>query len=134
MVVIIVSLLVLGGVVVRGAARRDRLRVPVERGGNGLRWLWIGVGVSSRSARRRPGLDGVGAGRGERADGQPAVVIEVTGQQWWWKARYLTAIASRVFTTANEIHIPSASRCRSSLIGADVIHSFWVPRWPARPT
>jgi cytochrome c oxidase subunit 2 len=55
------------------------------------------------------------------------VTIEVTGQQWWWKARYLSDDASQVFTTANEIHIPAGEPVRIKLIGGDVIHSFWVP-------
>lgn len=35
------------------------------------------------------------------------LTVEVTAQQGWWKARYLNSDASRVFTTANEIHIPT---------------------------
>jgi cytochrome c oxidase subunit 2 len=57
------------------------------------------------------------------------VTIEVTGQQWWWKARYLNeSDPSAVLTTANEIHIPTGEPVRVKLIGADVIHSFWVPQ------
>ena len=48
---------------------------------------------------------------------------------------------ARIFTTANEIHIPVGQPVRVELIGADVIHSFWVPALagktdaiPARPT
>lgn len=59
--------------------------------------------------------------------GKPALTIEVTGNQWWWKARYLNDDASKVLTTANEIHIPAGKPVRIQLIGADVIHSFWVP-------
>jgi cytochrome c oxidase subunit 2 len=33
-----------------------------------------------------------------------------------------------VFTTANEIHIPVGVPVRVRLHGADVIHSFWVPK------
>jgi cytochrome c oxidase subunit 2 len=55
------------------------------------------------------------------------LTIEVTGQQWWWKIRYLDDDPSRVLTTANEIHIPVGEPVRVKLIGADVIHSFWVP-------
>ena len=58
---------------------------------------------------------------------KPALTIEVTGQQWWWKVRYLSDDPSRIFTTANEIHIPTGEPVRIELIGADVIHSFWVP-------
>ncbi len=58
---------------------------------------------------------------------KPALTIEVTGQQWWWKVRYLSDDPSRILTTANEIHIPTGEPVRIELIGADVIHSFWVP-------
>jgi cytochrome c oxidase subunit 2 len=59
--------------------------------------------------------------------GKPALTIEITGSQWWWKVRYLNDDASKVLTTANEIHIPAGKPVRIQLIGADVIHSFWVP-------
>jgi cytochrome c oxidase subunit 2 len=53
--------------------------------------------------------------------------IHVTGQQWWWNVRYEDAEPSRVFNTANEIHIPVGRPVRLTLESADVIHSFWVP-------
>jgi cytochrome c oxidase subunit 2 len=59
--------------------------------------------------------------------GPAAMTIEITGSQWWWKARYLNDDASRILTTANEIHIPVGKPIRIELLGADVIHSFWVP-------
>ncbi|MDQ3821117.1 MAG: cytochrome C oxidase subunit II, partial [Acidobacteriota bacterium] len=34
------------------------------------------------------------------------VTIEVTGHQWWWEVRYMDPNSSKIFTTANEIHIP----------------------------
>src|ERR1051325_299400 len=34
-----------------------------------------------------------------------ALVIEVTGHQWWWEVRYPNSDASRQITTANEIHV-----------------------------
>lgn len=57
-----------------------------------------------------------------------ALHIELTGYQWWWAARYDDADASRIFTTANELHVPVGRPVIVSLAGADVIHSFWVPR------
>jgi cytochrome c oxidase subunit 2 len=59
--------------------------------------------------------------------GKPALTIEITGNQWWWKARYLNDDASKVLTTANEIHIPVGKPVRIQLLASDVIHSFWVP-------
>ncbi|MBV9210293.1 MAG: cytochrome c oxidase subunit II [Acidobacteria bacterium] len=56
-----------------------------------------------------------------------ALTIEVTGHQWWWEVRYVDADASKMFTTANEIHIPVGVPVLVKLKASDVIHSFWVP-------
>lgn len=56
-----------------------------------------------------------------------ALHIEVTANQWWWEVRYDDAVASNVFTTANELHIPVGRPVVLTLRSADVIHSFWVP-------
>ncbi|HWL69899.1 MAG TPA: cytochrome c oxidase subunit II [Geminicoccus sp.] len=58
---------------------------------------------------------------------EPAVTIQVTGHQWWWEVRYQDGDPSRVFTTANEIHVPVGLSIRLVLESDDVIHSFWVP-------
>lgn len=52
-----------------------------------------------------------------------ALVVEVTGHQWWWEVRYPDA----GFTTANEVHLPVGRDVAFRLTSADVIHSFWVP-------
>jgi cytochrome c oxidase subunit II len=56
-----------------------------------------------------------------------SLTIKLTGHQWWWEARYEDALPSRIFTTANEIHIPVGERVAFQLASSDVIHSFWVP-------
>jgi cytochrome c oxidase subunit 2 len=56
-----------------------------------------------------------------------ALHIEVTGHQWWWEIRYNDRDASRIFTTANEIHVPVGKPVIVTLKANDVIHSFWVP-------
>ena len=58
---------------------------------------------------------------------QGALHIELTGHQWWWEARYDDAQPSRVFTTANELHIPVGRPVIVTLQGTDVIHSLWLP-------
>ena len=58
---------------------------------------------------------------------QQGLHIEITGKQWWWDVRYDDPDPSRVFTTANEIHIPVGTPVVLTLKSADVIHSFWVP-------
>ncbi|HLG97407.1 MAG TPA: cytochrome c oxidase subunit II [Bryobacteraceae bacterium] len=59
-----------------------------------------------------------------RANG---MVVEVTGNQWWWYVRYLNDDASRIVVTANEIHIPVGRPVLIRETSNDVIHSFWVP-------
>jgi len=59
--------------------------------------------------------------------GAPAVQIELTAHRWWWEVRYMDADPSRIFTTANEIHIPVGKPVLVTLKADDVIHSFWVP-------
>lgn len=56
-----------------------------------------------------------------------AVHIELTGHQWWWSARYDDADPSRIFDTANELHIPLGRPVIVTLHSDDVIHSLWVP-------
>jgi cytochrome c oxidase subunit 2 len=63
----------------------------------------------------------------DRPSEAPALAVEVTGQQWWWKVRYLSDKPSEVFDTANEIHIPAGKPVKVTLRSRDVIHSFWVP-------
>jgi cytochrome c oxidase subunit II len=56
-----------------------------------------------------------------------ALTIDVSGQQWWWKATYQNQDPARQLTVANEIHIPVGEPVRVRLMSQDVIHSFWVP-------
>jgi cytochrome c oxidase subunit II len=55
-----------------------------------------------------------------------ALVIEVWGQQWWWRVRYLREGQVPV-ELANEIRLPVGVRINAVLRSGDVIHSFWVP-------
>lgn len=55
------------------------------------------------------------------------LTIDVTGHQWWWEVRYGDKNPSRIFTTANEIHIPVGQPVLLRMTSTDVIHSFWVP-------
>ena len=53
-----------------------------------------------------------------------ALVIEVTGHQWWWEVRY----PDTGITLRDELHIPVGQPVDIHLTTADVIHAFWVPR------
>jgi cytochrome c oxidase subunit 2 len=50
--------------------------------------------------------------------------VTVTAHQWWWEVSY----PQGGFKTANEIHIPVQPGTEFSVLSADVIHSFWIPR------
>lgn len=52
-----------------------------------------------------------------------AIVVEVTGHQWWWDVYY----PEHGIRSANEIHIPVDRQVQLRLTSADVVHSFWVP-------
>lgn len=57
----------------------------------------------------------------------PAARVEVVGEQWWWRVRYLDESGALLFETANEIRIPSRLPVDLILTSDNVIHSFWVP-------
>ncbi|MCB8837146.1 cytochrome c oxidase subunit II [Aurantimonas sp. VKM B-3413] len=129
-VVFVVSVLVLIGI-----ARGGRIRtaspgtmLPVGRATGAMPWIYGGliataialIGFASWTIAVMAAID-------EPAE-PAAFTIEVTGQQWWWEARYVDpADPSRQFVTANELHIPVGKPVHIKLISADVIHSFWVP-------
>ncbi|AWT11785.1 cytochrome c oxidase subunit II [Stutzerimonas frequens] len=104
-----------------------RLR-PAEHNVRASRWLIIGGGAVfptlvlgalltyslSLMSELRP------------AGGEPAARIEVAGEQWWWRVRYLMANGEAV-ELANEIRLPVGERALFRLSSPDVIHSFWIP-------
>jgi cytochrome c oxidase subunit II len=52
--------------------------------------------------------------------------VEVTGEQWWWRVRYLPQNGPPV-ALANEIRLPVGEIVEFQLESSDVIHSFWIP-------
>jgi cytochrome c oxidase subunit 2 len=56
-----------------------------------------------------------------------ALVIAITGNQWWWDVEYHNPEPSLRTRTANEVHLPVGRPVRILLTSNDVIHSFWVP-------
>ena len=57
-----------------------------------------------------------------------ALTIEVIGHQWWWEFRYPDAGV----TTANEMYIPQGRTVEVVNTSADVVHSFWPPRFAGK--
>ena len=61
---------------------------------------------------------------GEMPQGKDALVVKVTGLQWWWKFDY----PALGITTANEVALPQGKVVKFELASPDVIHAFWIPR------
>ncbi|MCC7369017.1 MAG: cytochrome c oxidase subunit II [Chloroflexi bacterium] len=62
-------------------------------------------------------------------DGNPPLVIEITGRQWWWEFKYpehMLADGKTPLTTANEMVIPTGRTVYLSITSDNVIHSFWI--------
>ncbi|HYC33689.1 MAG TPA: cytochrome c oxidase subunit II [Gemmatimonadales bacterium] len=57
-----------------------------------------------------------------------ALRIEVVGHQWWWEFRYPEAGV----ITANEMVIPVGRTVELIQHSADVVHSFWPPRFAGK--
>jgi cytochrome c oxidase subunit 2 len=119
---------VVSALVLAGALRRQRSEPgPIEREGEGLRWIVIGGIVV-------PSLVLIGVlvltVTTQAAIATPAgthLTVRVTGRQWWWEVTYLDPSPSLIATTANEIHIPVRRPVRLQVVSGDVIHSFWIP-------
>lgn len=60
------------------------------------------------------------------ASEEGTVAIRVSGEQWWWRVRYLAADGAPI-ELANEIHLPVNEVVHFELDSPDVIHSFWIP-------
>ena len=55
-----------------------------------------------------------------------AFVVAVTGEQWWWRVRYMLPDGTTT-ELANELRLPVGRRVEVRLSSPDVIHAFWVP-------
>ncbi|HVV65935.1 MAG TPA: cytochrome c oxidase subunit II [Rhizomicrobium sp.] len=104
--------------------------IPLAPAGaaSGLGWIWIGAGVSSLVLLASAIWTMAVLAQVNAPPRDPPLTIEVTAHQWWWEVRYLSKDPSKVFVTANEIHIPTGAPVKIRLVAADVIHSFWAPQ------
>jgi cytochrome c oxidase subunit 2 len=102
-------------------------KIAVDEKTDGLRWIWIGVGISSLVLLFTVVWTMAVLAKITSSASKPALTVEITGHQWWWQVRYESKDPSQIFTTANEIHIPVGQPVLFKLVGADVIHSFWIP-------
>lgn len=123
-VVVGVGALLLAGVIRR---RPTPPQGGIETTPGGAAWIAWGVGLSSLVLAATIVWTVMTLAAVDAPAGGPKLTVEVTGHQWWWEVRYPNADPGRTFTTADEIRIPAGEPVEVKLIGADVIHSFWVP-------
>jgi cytochrome c oxidase subunit II len=102
--------------------------VSLVRGTDPVRWITLGVSISAIPLIIALVWTMVALASTSGPPSNPALVLDVTGHQWWWEVRYDSAEPAQVFLTANEIHIPVGETVLVRLHGGDVIHSFWVPK------
>jgi cytochrome c oxidase subunit 2 len=128
-VVAIITVLAVVGVVVRRHHGHiaQMAALPVARGASGLAWFIIGMPLTVAALVGALVWTVAVLAAVDSPARRPRLTIEVTGHQWWWEVRYLNDAADQTFVTANEIHIPTNQPVMIRLIGADVIHSFWLP-------
>jgi cytochrome c oxidase subunit II len=129
---ICVAVCVIVGALLIGAIFRRRPAAThhtLMQGGNGLRWITTGVGISTVVLVGMLVYALLTLQRVATPGKTPGLTITVTAYDWWWKVTYDDAAdPSQHFTTANEIHIPAGVPVRVRLKSADVIHTFWVPK------
>jgi cytochrome c oxidase subunit II len=59
--------------------------------------------------------------------GEEVVRVEARGQQFFWEFTHFDA-EGRAIRTRDRLHLPAGTPVEVTLISADVIHSFWLPR------
>ena len=128
-VVVVISAMVLIGIF------RQRMEtpvvfdqsVPVTRSPGGIGWIYFGLALTLLILIGMTTWTVVTMAAIDKPEKKPAFTIDITGQQWWWQARYDDGTPSRMIETANELHIPVGEPVKIRLHSKDVIHSFWVP-------
>jgi cytochrome c oxidase subunit II len=115
------------GLLLHAARRRDR-PWPEEKAGRLIAWGGVAFPVAVLLALLSYAVWLMPAIRPWLARHSPEPeVIEVVGEQFWWRIRYPAAGGVPAFETANELRLPVGKRAAFSLKAADVIHSFWIP-------
>ncbi|WP_420819362.1 cytochrome c oxidase subunit II [Paraburkholderia flava] len=122
--------IIVGGLLAGALLRRRPHAEPssLHGEGGGLRWVWIGTGVSSVALFAILVYVLVTLESVASPSHRPTLTITVTAYDWWWKIDYANDDNAAHVTTANEIHIPVGEPVDIQLKSADVIHAFWVPR------
>jgi cytochrome c oxidase subunit II len=116
-VYVVVATLIIWAIV---HGRGDR---PIRVRFNDDKFIWIGGVIAPAIILFVLGVLTMTTSNAIRQPSNQALVVKVTGHDWWWEAAY----PGKDVVTANEIHVPVNTRIHFELTSADVIHSFWVP-------
>ena len=120
--VILVMVIALTAIAMLGSARwRARLGRDGLIIGGGIVFPFVVL-----SALLVYGLVLTGSEASPTAQAEP-MRVTVVGERWWWRVIYEDGDGRR-FESANELRIPVERPVEVSLLTADVIHSFWVPK------
>ncbi|SDR54150.1 cytochrome c oxidase subunit 2 [Paraburkholderia fungorum] len=122
---VVAALLIVAILRTRPVVRADSLVAAT----GGMRWLYIGTGVSSVALFAMLVYILLTLGAVASPATHPQLTVTVTAYDWWWKVDYVDdPNPAHRFSTANEIHIPVGEPVRIALKSADVVHAFWVPQ------
>ena len=58
---------------------------------------------------------------------EEVVRVEARGHQWWWEYTHHTAEGATI-AVRDVLHLPAGRLIEVTVVSADVIHSFWLPR------
>ncbi|MFZ2169016.1 MAG: cytochrome c oxidase subunit II [Methylococcaceae bacterium] len=123
--IFVIIALLLAGAIFRKRSAEDPHAIGRED--EGMRWIYIGTGVSTFILFALAIYTLVTLNVIAKPTRAPALTLTVTGYDWWWKIDYEDDDPKHHFVTANEIHIPVGVPVLVKLKSADVIHAFWVP-------
>jgi cytochrome c oxidase subunit 2 len=125
LVLVVITLLLLGALLRKRPALDPR---TIGREGEGLRWIYIGTGISTCILFGLVIYAMMALNAVAKPSQAPTVTLTVTGYDWWWKIEYDHGDPSQRFVTANELHVPVGQPVLIKLKSADVIHAFWTPK------
>jgi cytochrome c oxidase subunit 2 len=129
LVIAVIAVLILTGTLrTRRNVSTEPHHLAIRRDAGGMAWIYVGGAITTAVLAGSLVWTMLVTAQVTRQPGIPMMTIQVNASEWWWGLRYLDANPSRIFTTANEIHIPTGVPVRFELSSSDVIHSFWIPQ------
>jgi cytochrome c oxidase subunit 2 len=125
-VVVILAMILLAIRRGRRATREDG--ATVHRASRGLGGIYWGLGVSLPVLLAMAMWNFVVTRAVASPPSAKGLLVQITAHQWWWEIRYQADRPGDVFTTANELMVPTGTPVHLQITSADVIHDFWVPK------